>query len=542
MASPTVPVVNTTTPPPIPLSPPAGSGSLPPNSQPSGPANNPQLVALGVGVGLGGAIVLIAVAIFVWYRRRKRRGLAASFTIPLQESKDEHFGGPRQNLQQSAPPPTDNRFAKLPKPTPPPGAVENPQLSPVRAGTPPSLAQQSSGIVLGFSQTTFTYEELAHATDSFSNTNLLGQGGFGYVHKGVLPDGKEVAIKQLRVGSGQGEREFQAEIEIISRVHHRHLVSLVGYCISGAQRLLVYDFVPNNTLEFHLHGKGRPPLNWTTRMKIALGSAKGLAYLHEDCQPKIIHRDIKAANILLDYNFEAKLADFGLARLNSDADTHISTRVMGTFGYLAPEYALSGKLTDKSDIFSYGVVLLELITGRRPIDKAQHFVDDNIVDWARPLLAQALEDGNFDTLADPRLQNDYDSTEMTRMIACAAVCVRHLARLRPRMSQIIHALEGNMSLDELNDGIRPGHSAVYSYRGSSNYDSAQYKEDLIKFRKMALESQEQNPSEISRPTSESGVHPSGSSSEVLQTTQETSWSSEGQQTTQEMEMGKTKFP
>lgn len=352
------------------------------------------------------------------------------------------------------------------------------------------------------------------ATDGFSDANLLGQGGFGYVHRGVLPNGKEVAIKQLKAGSGQGEREFQAEVEIISRVHHKHLVSLVGYCSTGAQRLLVYEFVPNNTLEFHLHGKGRPTMDWSTRIRIALGSAKGLAYLHEDCHPKIIHRDIKAANILLDFKFEAKVADFGLAKFSSDTNTHVSTRVMGTFGYMAPEYASSGKLTEKSDVFSYGVMLLELITGRRPVDTTHTFMDDSLVDWARPLLSRALEDGNFDALVDPRLQNSYDHNEMACMAACAAACVRHSARRRPRMSQIVRALEGDASLADLNDAIRPGHSTLYSSHGSSDYDTSQYNEDMKKFRKMALGSQEYGASsEYSGRTSEYGLNPSGSSSE-----------------------------
>lgn len=356
------------------------------------------------------------------------------------------------------------------------------------------------------------------ATDGFSEANLLGQGGFGYVHKGVLPNGKEVAVKQLKAGSGQGEREFQAEVEIISRVHHRHLVSLVGYCITGSKRLLVYEFVPNNTLEFHLHGKGRPTMDWPTRLKIALGSAKGLAYLHEDCNPKIIHRDIKAANILLDLKFEAKVADFGLAKLSSDVNTHVSTRVMGTFGYLAPEYASSGKLTEKSDVFSFGVMLLEMITGRRPVDTTQSFMDDGLLDWARPLLLRATEDGVYDGLVDPKLRDNYDHNEMARMVACAAACVRHSARRRPRMSQVVHALEGEASLSDLNEGIRPGHSSVYSSYGSSDYDTAQYNEDLKKFRKMALASQEYG-SEYSEPTSEYGLYPSGSSGDG-QTTRE----------------------
>ncbi|OMO58092.1 hypothetical protein COLO4_34870 [Corchorus olitorius] len=393
------------------------------------------------------------------------------------------------------------------------------------SGSENPLPPPSPGIALGFSKSTFTYEELARATDGFSDANLLGQGGFGYVHRGVLPNGKEVAVKQLKAGSGQGEREFQAEVEIISRVHHKHLVSLVGYCISGATRMLVYEFVPNNTLEFHLHGKGRPTMDWPTRMRIALGSAKGLAYLHEDCHPKIIHRDIKTANILLDFKFEAKVADFGLAKFSSDVNTHVSTRVMGTFGYLAPEYASSGKLTDKSDVFSFGVMLLELITGHRPVGSS--YMDDSLVDWARPLLSRALDDGNYDSLVDPKLQKQYNHNEMARMVACAAACVRHSARRRPRMSQIVRALEGDAQLSDLNEGIRPGQSNVYSSYGSSDYDTSQYNEDMKKFRRMALGTQEYGASsEYSEPTSEYGLYPSGSSNEG--------------QTTREMELGRMK--
>ncbi|XP_019095022.1 PREDICTED: proline-rich receptor-like protein kinase PERK15 [Camelina sativa] len=316
------------------------------------------------------------------------------------------------------------------------------------------LNHESSSSVIG--QNLFTYEDLSRATSDFSDSNLIGQGGFGYVHRGVLVDGTEVAIKQLKVGSGQGEREFQAEIQTISRVHHRHLVSLFGYCRIDSLRLLVYEFVPNKTLEFHLHEKGRPVLEWTKRMKIALGAAKGLSYLHEYCYPKTIHRDVKAANILIDHSYEAKLADFGLARTYLDTDTHVSTRVMGTFGYLAPEYASSGKLTDKSDVFSFGVVLLELITGRRPIHNSQPFADGgSIVDWARPLMIQALNGGSVDGLVDPQLEYDFDISEMKRMVACAAACVRHSAKHRPKMSQIVRAFEGNISIHDLTEGSAP---------------------------------------------------------------------------------------
>jgi serine/threonine protein kinase len=158
--------------------------------------------------------------------------------------------------------------------------------------------------------------------------------------------------------------------------------------------------------------KGGVVMNWATRLKVAVGSARGLAYLHEDCNPRIIHRDIKASNILLDNNFEAQVADFGLAKLASDANTHVTTRVMGTFGYLAPEYAASGKLTEKSDVFSFGVVLLELITGRKAVDPRQPLGDESLAEWARPLMTQALEDGNIDQLVDPELRNDYDEKEM----------------------------------------------------------------------------------------------------------------------------------
>ncbi|PIN22381.1 Serine/threonine protein kinase [Handroanthus impetiginosus] len=529
---------------------PSGRGSPPAHSgrgSPPPPSSDDESSGISTGLVVGiavGAVVILAVLslLFVCCKKKKRRRQSDYYVPPHPPPapKADSQGGPVQNWQQNAPPPPNHVITAPPKQSPSPaGASRPPQPQPHPyygsgsgsgsnySGPETPHPAPSPGMGLGFSTSTFTYEDLAAATDGFSNANLLGQGGFGYVHRGVLPNGKEVAIKQLKAGSGQGEREFQAEVEIISRVHHKHLVSLVGYCITGTQRMLVYEFVPNNTLEFHLHGKGRPVMNWSTRLKIALGAAKGLAYLHEDCHPKIIHRDIKSSNILLDFNFEAKVADFGLAKFSSDANTHVSTRVMGTFGYLAPEYASSGKLTEKSDVFSFGVVLLELITGRRPVDKDQSFMDDSLVDWARPLLTQALEDGNFGTIVDQRIKNDHDQNEMARMVACAAACVRHSAKRRPRMSQVVRALEGDVSLSDLNEGIRPGQSTVYSSYGSSDYDTTQYNEDIRKFRKMALTSQEYGSSDqYSNPTSEYGLYPSGSSSE-------------GQQT-REMEMGKMK--
>ncbi|XP_004251608.1 proline-rich receptor-like protein kinase PERK1 [Solanum lycopersicum] len=527
-------------------SPPSGGRPSPPavSSPPSDEGSSGISTGVVVGIAIGGVLILAILSLlFIFCKKKKRRNHEpVNYYVPpppppLGVKADPH-GGQMHHWQQNAPPSADHFVAMPPKPSPPPVGGLLPSHAPPRAPSPqPQPYMNSSGassnysgseialpppsppMSLGFSQSTFTYEELVRATDGFSDANLLGQGGFGYVHKGILPNGKEVAVKQLKAGSGQGEREFQAEVEIISRVHHKHLVSLVGYCITGAQRLLVYEFVPNNTLEFHLHGKGRPPLDWPIRLKIALGSAKGLAYLHEDCQPKIIHRDIKAANILVDFNFEAKVADFGLAKLTSDVNTHVSTRVMGTFGYLAPEYASSGKLTEKSDVFSFGVMLLELITGRRPVDSTQSYIEDSLVDWARPLLTRALEDEKFDGLVDRRLENDYNHNEMARMVACCAACVRHSAKRRPRMTQVLRALEGDVSLSDLNEGIKPGHSTVYSSYTSSDYDTLQYNEDMKKFRKMALATSQEYASsdQYSNPTSEYGLNPSGSSSEGHQT-------------------------
>ncbi|KAJ8471478.1 hypothetical protein OPV22_025821 [Ensete ventricosum] len=529
--------------PPSPPPPSTPSTRSPPSSlsPPRTPSSSSISTPLVVGVAVGGVVILLLlsfICVCCWKKKRQPPPLPHYYGAPPPPPpgrKDERYG---EYWQQNAPPPADH--AVKPPPGPPPPFASRPPHSPGHLPPPPPppmisssggsgsnysgseapLPPPSPGVALGLSKSTFTYEELALATDGFSDANLLGQGGFGYVHRGVLPNGNEVAIKQLKTGSGQGEREFHAEVEIITRVHHKHLVSLVGYCICGGKRLLVYEYVPNNTLEFHLHGRDRPTMEWPTRLKIALGSAKGLAYLHEDCHPKIIHRDIKSANILLDYKFVPKVADFGLAKFASDNKTHVSTRVMGTFGYLAPEYASSGKLTDRSDVFSFGVMLLELITGRRPVDPSQSFMDDSLVDWARPLLTRALEDGNYDALVDPKLGENFNPNEMAHMIACAAACVRHLARRRPRMSQIVRALEGDVSLEDLNDGIRPGHSRLYSSYGSSDYDSGHYNKDMKKFRKMALTTQEYASSDYSAPTSQYAQNPSSSSGED-QHTQET---------------------
>ncbi|XP_061949271.1 proline-rich receptor-like protein kinase PERK4 [Populus nigra] len=493
-------------PPPPPSS--ENSQPAPPDSSNNGGGLTSDQIKIVVGVAVGFGIFLIALIFICAYcsRKKKRKNRhyygenpqggseQFSYNYSAQQSNWQN-GPPKEHVVKLSQSPGAMGSPWLAQPPPPP--MENSDdMSSINSGPyRPPLPPPPPNIALGFNKSTFTYDELAAATGGFDQANLLGQGGFGYVHKGVLPNGNEIAVKSLKAGTGQGEREFQAEVDIISRVHHRHLVSLVGYCIAGGQRMLVYEFVPNKTLEHHLHGKGLPVMEWPTRLRIALGSAKGLAYLHEDCHPRIIHRDIKAANILIDNNFEAMVADFGLAKLSSDNYTHVSTRVMGTFGYLAPEYAASGKLTEKSDVFSYGVMLLELITGKKPVDPSSA-MEDSLVDWARPLTISTLETGNFIELVDPMLESKYNHQEMQRMIACAAASIRHSARKRPKMSQIVRALEGDVLLDVLNEGTRTGQSPMFSSsNGSSDYDTNSYHADMKRFRQVALGSQEFGSSE-----------------------------------------------
>ncbi|KAG6554272.1 hypothetical protein Mapa_004188 [Marchantia paleacea] len=506
-------------PPPRPIAsppPPKAPSTTPPTTDSSSGGISTTAV---IGIAVGGVIALILIgALWICLARRKPKQ-KLNYAHRVGHNAMGGMGGSNKS-DASSYGMTASRADYLdsgemtPKPTPPPpykgdgGGMNGGAPGAGKMIPPPPQGSPSAGNTRPW----FTYEELEVATNGFSRDNLLGEGGFGRVYKGVVPGNQLVAVKQLTIGGGQGEREFRAEVEIISRVHHRHLVSLVGYCIADSQRLLVYDFVPNGTLEHALHGKNMPVIDWPTRMKIALGSARGLGYLHEDCHPKIIHRDIKASNILLDNSFEAQVADFGLAKLANEAHTHVTTRVMGTFGYLAPEYALSGKLTDKSDVYSFGVVLLELITGKKPVDVTQAPGEESLVEWSRPMLTQALEDGNLDVIADPALQNNYNEKEMFRMVEVAAACVRHSANRRPKMGQVVRALETEGA--DLNQGVKPGYSTVYSVSGDSGeYDSSQHKANLKQFRKMALQGTSSEYGSDYGMTNEYGVAQSASSSE-----------------------------
>ncbi|KAK7285118.1 hypothetical protein RJT34_19878 [Clitoria ternatea] len=288
---------------------------------------------------------------------------------------------------------------------------------------------------------TFSFRELATATRNFRAECLLGEGGFGRVYKGRLESiNQVVAIKQLDRNGLQGNREFLVEVLMLSLLHHPNLVNLIGYCADGDQRLLVYEYMPLGCLEDHLHDipPGKKRLDWNTRMKIAAGAAKGLEYLHDKANPPVIYRDLKCSNILLGEGYHPKLSDFGLAKLGPVGEnTHVSTRVMGTYGYCAPEYAMTGQLTLKSDVYSFGVVLLEIITGRKAIDNSKSAGEQNLVAWARPLFKDRRK---FSQMADPMLQGQYPPRGLYQALAVAAMCVQEQANMRPVIADVVTAL------------------------------------------------------------------------------------------------------
>ncbi|KAJ7951647.1 Kinase family protein [Quillaja saponaria] len=290
----------------------------------------------------------------------------------------------------------------------------------------------------------FSYAELELATGGFSKANFLAEGGFGSVHRGVLPDGQAVAVKQHKLASSQGDLEFCSEVEVLSCAQHRNVVMLIGFCIEDKRRLLVYEYICNGSLDSHLYGRQQEPLEWSARQKVAVGAARGLRYLHEECRVGcIVHRDMRPNNILITHDFEPLVGDFGLARWQPDGDTGVETRVIGTFGYLAPEYAQSGQITEKADVYSFGVVLVELVTGRKAVDLNRPKGQQCLTEWARPL----LEEYAIEELVDPGLGNHYSEQEVNCMLHAASLCIRRDPHSRPRMSQVLRILEGDMFID-----------------------------------------------------------------------------------------------
>ncbi|CAI9090935.1 OLC1v1025831C1 [Oldenlandia corymbosa var. corymbosa] len=287
---------------------------------------------------------------------------------------------------------------------------------------------------------TFTFRELAMATKNFRREFLLGEGGFGNLYKGTLQTGEVVAVKRLDRNGTQGNKEFLVEVLMLTLLKHPNLVSLMGYCADGEQRLLVYEYLPFGSLSSYIHdlSDDKKPLDWQTRMKIASGAAQGLDYLHEKANPSIIYRDLKMSNILLDQDLNPKLSDYGLAKLTQgDTKMHISPRVMGSYGYCAPEYERHGELTTKSDIYSFGVVLLELITGRKALDTTKPTDEQNLVTWAQPYFKDPKR---FPEIADPLLNKEFSERYLNQAVGIAAMCLQEEPSVRPLIGDVVAIL------------------------------------------------------------------------------------------------------
>ncbi|KAF8406301.1 hypothetical protein HHK36_008386 [Tetracentron sinense] len=306
----------------------------------------------------------------------------------------------------------------------------------------------------------YTLRELEAATNGFADECVIGEGGYGIVYHGVLENNSQVAVKNLLNNRGQAEKEFKVEVEAIGRVRHKNLVRLLGYCAEGAHRnrlncnvfnrftdqlawvcvrMLVYEFVDNGNLEQWLHGDVGPysPLTWEIRMNIILGTAKGLTYLHEGLEPKVVHRDVKSSNILLDKQWNPKVSDFGLAKLLGSERSYITTRVMGTFGYVAPEYASTGMLNEKSDVYSFGILIMEIISGRNPVDYSRPPGEVNLVEWLKTMVTNKNTDG----VLDSKIPEKPSLKALKRALLVALRCVDPNAQKRPKMGHVIHMLE-----------------------------------------------------------------------------------------------------
>ncbi|KAH9326582.1 hypothetical protein KI387_006760, partial [Taxus chinensis] len=329
-------------------------------------------------------------------------------------------------------------------------AFEYYQLTPTQ---PPTSSEDDHSLVYvpnPSKSRAFTLDDLMTATGNFSYK--IGQGGFGSVFWGTSSEGIQIAVKVLSLFSKQGVSEFLNEIDLLSRVHHKKLVSLLGYCNESRELMLVYEYMSGGSLKDHLYGPmaGKyPNLDWKTRLRIVLDAAQGLEYLHVNCTPKIIHRDIKTANILLDDHLNGKLADFGLSRVTMDGDaSHVTTAVKGTAGYLDPEYLNTQMLTDKSDVYSFGAVLLEIVCGRPPIDIRLSDNKISLVKWVTPFMEMDEDPGKIAEIVDKRLGNDYSIKSITRVAKLALRCVGGEPSSRPSVSRVVAELKEAMQYHE----------------------------------------------------------------------------------------------
>ncbi|CAL4929957.1 unnamed protein product [Urochloa decumbens] len=410
----------------------------------------PAPVAAGAAAALAALVVLAAVAVAAYFARR--RGAR-----PPSLSRVEHAPSSSASGSGSSRPASSARKDKAGAADRGAGAAEacasssdvasssaaaSSLESPVKrkAEAVRFAGEAAAGVEMGWGRW-YELAELEVATGGFCAENVVGEGGYGTVYRGVLAGGEVVAVKDLFDHKGQAEKEFKVEVEAIGKVRHKHLVGLIGYCAEGPKRMLLYEFVENGNLEQWLHGDVGPvsPLTWDIRMKIAIGTAKGIAYLHEGLEPKVVHRDIKSSNILLDKNWNPKVSDFGMAKVLGSGSSYVTTRVMGTFGYVAPEYASTGMLNESSDVYSFGVLLMELVSGRSPVDYNRPAGEVNLAEWFRGMVgSRRVED-----LVDPRVAAPPPPRVLNRVLLVCLRCIDADAHKRPRMGQIVHMLEGD---------------------------------------------------------------------------------------------------
>lgn len=328
----------------------------------------------------------------------------------------------------------------------------------------------------------FSFEEISDATNGFSSENLVGKGGYAEVYRGVIRGNEEIAVKRITKAATdeRKEKEFLNEIGTIGHVCHPNVLSLVGCCIDNGL-YLIFHFSSRGSVASLLHDENLPPMDWKTRYKIAIGTARGLHYLHKGCQRRIIHRDIKSTNILLTADFEPQISDFGLAKWLPEKWTHhVVFPIEGTFGYLSPEYFMHGIVDEKTDVFAYGVLLLEIITGRRAVDNTQQ----SLVIWAKPLLDAC----NVKELADPRLEDNFDLVEMKRTMLAATMCIRHQSTKRPYMNRVVSVLKGEDVVgDQLRQKSTQVRSLVLDACDLEDYTCSNYLSDLNRHRQLVMD-------------------------------------------------------
>ncbi|XP_049352362.1 leucine-rich repeat receptor protein kinase HPCA1-like isoform X2 [Solanum verrucosum] len=323
----------------------------------------------------------------------------------------------------------------------------------------------------------FTFEELKKYTNNFSESNYIGSGGYGKVYKGTLPDGQLIAIKRAEQASKQGALEFKTEIEILSRFHHKNVVSLVGFCFRQGEQMLVYEFIPNGSLKESLSGKSGIKLDWKRRLRIALGAARGLQYLHDHVDPPIIHRDIKSNNILLDERLNAKVADFGLSKTMCEPDKgYVSTQVKGTMGYMDPEYYTTQQLTEKSDVYSFGVLLLELITARSPIVRGKYIAKE-----LRQAIDKSKDMYNIDEFVDPAIPSNMTPISFRKFVDLAFTCLEDAGANRPTMAEVVKEIENIMEIDGLNNCAESRSTSVSHEGTSATFDHPYSEESLNRY-------------------------------------------------------------